>query len=58
MRWLQRELAHVDADLGQGLQVSPLWRAQEDLLRQVPGVGKVLARTLLAEVPELGLLSR
>lgn len=58
VRWLQRELAHVDGDLDQALQASPLWRAQEDLLRQVPGVGKVLTRTLLAELPELGTLSR
>ena len=58
VRWLQRELTRVDADLDQALQASPLWQAQEDLLRQVPGVGPVLTRTLLAEVPELGTLSR
>ena len=29
----------------------------EELLRSVPGVGPVLARTLLAEVPELGALT-
>ena len=58
VRWLQRELTRVDEDLDQLLPASPLWRAQEDLLRPVPGVGKVLARTLLAEVPELGTLSR
>ena len=46
------------------MQASPLWRVQEDLLRSVPGVGKVLTRTLLAELPELpelpelGTLSR
>ncbi len=33
------------------------WRAQEDLLRSVPGVGPIVARTLLAELPELGTLS-
>lgn len=44
--------------MDQDLPASPLWRAQEDLLRQVPGVGKVLTRTLLAELPELGTLSR
>ena len=56
--WLTRELARVDRDLDQALPASPLWRAQEDLLRQVPGVGPVLTRTLLAELPELGTLSR
>ena len=58
VRWLQREVAHVDGDLDQALQASPRWRAQEDVLCQVPGVGKGLARTLLAEVPELGTSSR
>ena len=58
VRWLTRELARVDRDLDQALQASPLWRAQEDLLRQVPGVGPVLTRHLLAELPELGTLSR
>ena len=55
--WLTRELARVDPDLA-GLAGSPLWRAQEDLLRQVPGGGPVLTRTLLAELPELGTWSR
>ena len=58
VRWLQRDLARADGDLDQALQASPPWRAREDLLRQVPGVGKVLTRTLLAELPELGTLSR
>ena len=57
-RWLERALARVDADLDQALPASPLWRVQEDLLRSVPGGGKVLPRTLLAELPELGTLSR
>ncbi len=58
VRWLTQELARVDRDLDEALQASPLWRVQEDLLRQVPGVGKVLTRTLLAELPQLGTLSR
>src|SRR5205085_3055892 len=37
---------------------SPLWRIKEDMLRSVPGVGPRIARTLLAEMPELGTLSR
>ncbi len=57
-RWLERALARVDADLDQALPASPLWRVQEDLLRSVPGVGKVLPRTLLAALPERGTLSR
>ena len=40
------------------LRSSPLWREREDLLRAVPGVGPVLCATLLADLPELGALSR
>ena len=58
IRWLQREVARVNGDLDAALQASPLWRAQEDVLQSAPGVGKVLTRTLLAELPELGTLSR
>ena len=37
---------------------SPAWREKEDLLASVPGVGKIIARTLIAELPELGTLDR
>jgi transposase len=56
--WLEGELGALDDDLGQTLRASPVWRAKEDLLRSVPGVGPVVARTLLAERPELGALDR
>ncbi len=54
---LRRRVAQLDHDLDQHLRASPLWRAQEDLLRSVPGIGPVTARTLLALLPELGRLS-
>ena len=56
--WLQRRLARLDADLNQAIRTSPVWRAKEGLLRSAPAVGPVLARTLLAGVPELGTLTR
>jgi len=40
------------------IRESPVWREKDDLLRSVPGVGRVLSLTLLAELPELGRLSR
>lgn len=58
VRWLERELGQLDRDLDEAVRQSAVWRAREDLLRGVPGVGRVLARTLLAELPELGRLSR
>ena len=56
--WLKRRLAETDDDLRQAIEASPVWRVQEDLLRSVPGMGPVVARTLLALLPELGHLNR
>ena len=58
IRWLERRVADVDDDLSGRIQRSPLWRVQDDLLRSVPGIGPTVARTLLAELPELGTLDR
>ena len=57
IRWLERRIAGLDTDLDQAIRTSPVWRAQDDLLRSAPGVGPVVARTLLAQLPELGTLS-
>lgn len=54
MKWLEKELKRTDEDLDQTIRASAIWRENEDLLKSVPGVGPVLARTLLAELPELG----
>lgn len=54
IRWLEKELARTNDDLDETVEGSPTWRENEALLRGVPGVGPVLARTLLAELPELG----
>ena len=58
LRWLRDELARLDADLDDLIQQSPVWRAREELLQSVPGIGPVMSRTVLAELPELGLLNR
>lgn len=58
IRWLERALGEVDDELDETISRSPLWRARENLLRSVPGIGPVASRTLLAELPELGRLSR
>jgi transposase len=58
IRWLERRVKDVDDEIGRAIQGSPIWRVQEDLLRTVPGIGPTVARTLLAELPELGRLDR
>ena len=56
--WLEQELSDLDKGLRQTLRQSPVWREKDDLLRTVPGVGKQLSLTLLANLPELGTLNR
>jgi transposase len=56
--WLQRELSEIETDLDDAVRGSAVWRATEDLLASVPGIGKTSARTLIAELPELGSLDR
>ena len=58
LRWLETELERADNDLDQAIRQSPIWREHEDLLKSVPGIGPIVSRTLLAELPELGTLHR
>jgi len=55
---LEKELSDLDQDIDDAVRGSPAWREKEDLLKSVPGVGNVTARTLIAEMPELGSLDR
>lgn len=55
---LQKELSSLETDIDESVRGSPAWREKEDLLASVPGIGKTIARTLLAELPELGSLDR
>jgi transposase len=55
---LQAQLTALDGDIDAAVRGCPAWREAEDLLKSVPGVGDVTARTLLAELPELGRLDR
>ena len=58
LAWLQHELGEIDRDLNDTVRGTPAWRETEDLLASVPGIGPITARTLIAELPELGLLDR
>lgn len=55
---LEKELNVLDQGIGDSVRGSPVWREKENLLKSVPGVGDVTARTMLAEMPELGTLTR
>jgi transposase len=55
---LEKELNVLDAEIDDSIRGTPAWREKEDLLKSVPGVGNITARTLIAEMPELGSLDR
>ena len=55
---LEKELSALDVLIGDQIRGSPVWAEKEDLLASVPGVGKTIARTLIADLPELGSLNR
>src|SRR2546425_8844911 len=57
IRWLERQLDDVTTTLADQIEQSPVWRAKDDLLQSVPGVGPIVSYTLLGELPELGTLS-
>ena len=56
--WLDKQIAEIDHDLTKRLRNSDVWRAKDNLLRSIPGVGAVTTLTLLAKCPELGALNR
>lgn len=56
VRWLEKELSRTERDLEAAIESSPALGENEALLRSVPGVGPVLARTLLW--PECASLAR
>jgi transposase len=56
--WLDKQIAEIDCDLSSRLRASDIWRAKDDLLRAIPGVGAITSLTMLAKCPELGTLNR
>ena len=55
---LKAQLEEIDHDIDIAVRGTPAWREAEDLLISVPGIGHKIARTLIAEMPELGRLDR
>lgn len=58
IHWLEEQLRQIDRDLEKEIRSNSHWKAQDELLQSVPGVGPVLSRTLLGLLPELGHLNR
>lgn len=56
--WLNKRIKELDGDISTKIRNSPVWREKEDLLRSVPGFGRVVSSLLLVALPELGTLDR
>lgn len=56
--WLEQEIDKLDVDLTAGLRKSPAWRAKDELLRSLKGIGPITSSTLIVALPELGELDR
>jgi transposase len=55
---LKKRLAAINRDLNKHIRKSPLWREKDKILQSFPGVGPVMASTMIADLPELGSLTR
>lgn len=56
--WLEKQITTVDNDLNTQLRASDVWRAKDDVLKGIPGIGAVTSLTMLSKCPELGALNR
>ena len=56
--WLNEAIRRCDIDLTAKLRSSSAWKAKDDLLRSMPGIGPINARMMMACLPELGRLNR
>lgn len=57
IEWLKQRLKTLDTEIDQLRQANADWQQRYERLTSVPGVGRVVATTLLALLPELGQLS-
>lgn len=56
--WLKDNLAELDAQLKSLLKTSSAWQVKDQILQSTPGIGDVVSSSLIADLPELGQLSR
>jgi transposase len=55
--WLNERLLRSEQELKEAVQASPVWRAKDELLQSIKGIGPVASQTLLAALPELGAVT-
>ena len=58
IKGLEKRLHKLDSDIGDLIKNSPIWRQKDKILQSIPGVGPVMSRTILSDLPEAGTLNR
>lgn len=56
LTWLRRRLEELNRDIDDLIRQSPLWRERDRLFQSVPGIGPVVSRVVIAQLPEVGTL--
>jgi transposase len=57
LEWLEQQIRELDREIEHLSQSQAEWRLRIEILKSVPGIGKVIATTLVAALPELGQVS-
>jgi transposase len=58
LEWLEQQIDSAEKGLDEAIEQSDVWKAKDELLQSIQGIGPGVSRTLLFELPELGRLSR
>jgi transposase len=58
IEWMNARIQELEVEINGLVDSLPEWRKQAERLDSIPGVGKITAVTVLAEMPELGQLNR
>ena len=57
IEWLKKRLKEIESQISKEIAVNDNWKQKMDLLTSVPGIGEVVAVTLISSLPELGTIS-
>ena len=57
IEWLEKRLKEIESQIKSAIAINEDWQQKMRLLTSVPGVGEVVAVTLISSLPELGTIS-
>jgi transposase len=55
---VEKQIVEVERQIDEHIRASAVWRVRDELYQSVPGIGPTISRVLIAELPELGTLTR